>query len=60
MVNECIMLGHRVSQRGIKMDPTKVEVITKLPLLVSVRVKICQKLVQIAKPIINILAKEGI
>ena len=32
MVQEAIVLGHKVSQKGIKMDKAKVEIIDKLPL----------------------------
>lgn len=31
MVQECIILGHKVSTKGIEVDPAKVEVIVKLP-----------------------------
>ncbi|PNX93836.1 hypothetical protein L195_g016998, partial [Trifolium pratense] len=31
MVQECIILGHKVSNKGIEVDPAKVEVISKLP-----------------------------
>ena len=31
MVQECIVLGHRVSNNGIEVDKAKIEVIDKLP-----------------------------
>nr|GEX84819.1 reverse transcriptase domain-containing protein [Tanacetum cinerariifolium] len=31
MVNECIVLGHKISKQGIKVDKAKVDVISKLP-----------------------------
>ena len=31
MVNEGIVLGHRISKRGIEVDKAKIEIIEKLP-----------------------------
>jgi len=31
MVNDCIVLGYKVSKKGIEVDPAKIEVIAKLP-----------------------------
>lgn len=31
MVKECIILGHRISRRGIEVDKEKVDIIEKLP-----------------------------
>jgi hypothetical protein len=31
MVNEGIVLGHKISKRGIKVDRAKVEAIEKMP-----------------------------
>ena len=31
MVKECIVLGHRISKKGIEVDRAKVEVIERLP-----------------------------
>ena len=31
MVNEGIVLGHRISERGIEVDKAKIETIEKLP-----------------------------
>ena len=30
MISECIVLGHKISQKGIEVDPAKIEVIAKL------------------------------
>ncbi|RDX69476.1 Retrovirus-related Pol polyprotein from transposon opus, partial [Mucuna pruriens] len=38
MVQVCIVLGHKVSVKGIEVDPTKVKVIAKLPLPITVKV----------------------
>lgn len=37
LVKEGIVLGHLVSERGIEVDQTKVEVISKLPPPVNVK-----------------------
>ena len=37
MVNEGIVLGHKVSQDGLEVDKAKVETIKKLPLPTSVK-----------------------
>jgi len=37
MVTEGIMLGHKISSKGIKVDRAKVEVIEKFPPLVNVK-----------------------
>ena len=37
MVKEGIVLGHRISERGIEVDRAKVEVIEKLPPPISVK-----------------------
>ena len=37
MVQEGIVLGHKILYKGIKVDRAKVEVIKKLPLLISVK-----------------------
>ena len=31
MVTECIVLGHKISGKGIEVDPAKIEAIEKLP-----------------------------
>ena len=37
MVKEGIVLGHRISEKGIEVDRAKVEVIERLPLPISVK-----------------------
>ena len=37
MVKEGIVLGHRISEKGIEVDPAKVEVIERLPPPISVK-----------------------
>ena len=37
MVREGIVLGHRVSSKGIKVDPAKISTIEKLPLPANVK-----------------------
>ena len=37
MVKEGIVLGHRISEKGIEVDRAKVEVIEKLPPPISVK-----------------------
>jgi len=37
MVNDCIVLGHKVFEKRIKVDPTKIEVIAKLPRPINVK-----------------------
>ena len=37
MVQEGIVLGHKISMRGIEVDKAKIDVIEKLPLLVNVK-----------------------
>ena len=37
MVKEGIMLGHRVSAKGIEVDPAKISTIEKLPLPTNVK-----------------------
>ena len=37
MVNESIVLGHRISERGIEVDKAKIEIIEKLPPPYSVK-----------------------
>jgi len=37
MVNDYIVLGHKVSEKGIEVDPTKVEDIAKLPPSINVK-----------------------
>nr|GEW18868.1 reverse transcriptase domain-containing protein [Tanacetum cinerariifolium] len=37
MVNEGIVLGHKISKQGIEVDKAKVDVITKLPYLTTIK-----------------------
>ena len=37
MVQEGIMLGHKISRRGIEVDKAKIDVIDKLPPPVNVK-----------------------
>nr|GEZ93081.1 reverse transcriptase domain-containing protein [Tanacetum cinerariifolium] len=37
MVKECIVLGHKISKKGIEVDKAKIEVISKLPHPTTVR-----------------------
>lgn len=37
MVTECIILGHRISTKGIDVDSAKIEVIETLPPYVNVK-----------------------
>jgi len=37
MVTEGIVLGHKISHKGIELDKSKVDVIEKLPLLKNVK-----------------------
>nr|GEU41707.1 reverse transcriptase domain-containing protein [Tanacetum cinerariifolium] len=43
MVNEGIVLGHKISKQGIKVEKAKVDVISKLPHPTTVKGKISQK-----------------
>ena len=67
MVQEGIVLGHRISARGIEIDKAKIEAIEKLPPLSSVKGirsflghvgfyrRFIQDFSQIAKPLSNLL-----
>ena len=37
MVRECIVLGHRISERGIEVDRARIEIIEKLPPPTSIK-----------------------
>ncbi|GLU07084.1 hypothetical protein SLE2022_240580 [Rubroshorea leprosula] len=70
MVQEGIVLGHKVSQKGIEVDRAKVEVIEKLPPPTSVKAvrsflghagfyrRFIKDFAKIAKPLSNLLAKD--
>jgi len=69
MAREGIVLGHRVSERGIEVDRAKTEVIEQLPPPTNVRGvrsflghagfyrRFIQDFSQIARPLTNLLAK---
>nr|KYP63065.1 Retrovirus-related Pol polyprotein from transposon 17.6 [Cajanus cajan] len=70
MVTEGIVLGHKISRRGIEVDPAKVEVISKLPPPTNVKGiksflghvgfyrRFIQDFSKIAKPLSNLLVKD--
>jgi len=70
MVTEGIVLGHKISGRGIQVDQAKIEVIEKLPPLVNVKgvrsflghagfyQRFIKDFSKIAKPLYNLLVKE--
>ena len=70
MVNDCIVLGYKVSSKGIEVDPAKVEVIAKLPPPNCVKAvrsflghagfyrRFVKDFSKIAKPMTDLLAKE--
>ena len=69
MVNEGIVLGHRISKRGIEVDKAKIETIEKLPLPSSVKGirsflghtgfyrRFIKDFSKIAKPLLNLLVQ---
>ena len=71
MVREGIVLGHRVSSRGISVDHAKVDVIEKLPPLSNVKGvrsflghagfyrRFIKDFSKIAKPLCNLLVKDA-
>jgi len=71
MVWKGIVLGHRVSERGIEVDRAKIEVIEQLPPPTNVRGvrsflghagfyrRFIQDFSQIARPLTNLLAKDA-
>ena len=70
MVREGIVLGHMVSERGIEVDKTKIEVIERLPPPTNVNEirtflgharfyrRFIANFSQIAEPLISLLAKD--
>ena len=70
MVREGIVLGHKISHKGIEVNKTKVEVIEKLPLPISVRAvrkflghagfykRFIKNFSKIAKPLSNLLVND--
>jgi hypothetical protein len=71
MVREGIVLGHKISEKGIVVDKTKIEVIEQLPPPTNVKgihnflgharfyQRIIQNFSQIAQPLMHLLAKDG-
>ena len=70
MVREGIVLGHKISSRGIEVDRAKVEIIEKLPPLNSIRAirslighvgfyrRFIKDFSKISKPLSNLLIKD--
>ncbi|CAH9072683.1 unnamed protein product [Cuscuta europaea] len=70
MVTEGIVLGHKISSKGIEVDPAKIEVIEKLPSPTSVKGirsflghagfyrRFIKDFANIAKPLTRLLSKE--
>jgi len=70
MVTEGIVLGHKISERGIEVDKAKVEIIEKLPPPTNVKGvrsflghagfyrRLIKDFSKIAKPLCNLLNKE--
>jgi hypothetical protein len=70
MVNDGIVLGHKISEKGIEVDPAKIEVISKLPPPTNVRGirsflghagfyrRFIKDFSKIAKPLTHLLAKD--
>ena len=71
MVHEGIVLGHKVSKRGIEVDKAKIEVIEKLPPPTNVKGirsflghagfyrRFIKNFSQIARPLTSLLAKDA-
>nr|GFA29149.1 reverse transcriptase domain-containing protein [Tanacetum cinerariifolium] len=60
MVKEGIVLGHKISKKGIEVDKAKIEVISKLPHLTTVkgiRHKISKKGIEVDKAKIEVISK---
>ena len=70
MVKRGIVLGHKISKSGIKVDKAEVEVITKLPKLKCIKdirsflghakfyKRFIKEFSKIARPLTNLLAKD--
>lgn len=70
MVKEGIVLGHKISIRGIEVDPTKVEVISKLLSPINAKEvwsflgqagfyrKFIQDFAKVVKPLSNLLVQD--
>jgi hypothetical protein len=71
MVTEGIVLGHKISKKGIEVDQAKIEVISKLPPPVNVKgvrsflrhagfyMRFIIDFSKISKPLCNLLLKDG-
>ena len=63
MVNQGIVLGHVISNKGIEVDKTKVELIAKLPPPTSVKAVFYRRFIKdfskIAKPLYELLEKDA-
>jgi len=71
MVTEGIVLGHKISAKGIEVDQAKIEVIEKLPPPINVKGvrsflghagfyrRFIKKISKISKPLCNLLVKEN-
>jgi hypothetical protein len=71
MVREGIVLGHKISEKGIELDKVKIEVIEQLPLPTNVKGihsflghagfyrRFIQNFSQIAQPLTHLLAKDA-
>ena len=71
MVNQCIVLGHIISERGIEVDKAKVELISKLPSPTNVKTvrqflghagfyrRFIRDFSKIAKPLYKLLEKDS-
>ena len=57
MVNQGIVLGHIISEKGIKVDKAKIDMISKLPS--PTNVKTVRQFLEIAKPLYKLLEKDA-
>ena len=48
MVNEGIVLGHKISERGIEVEKAKVDAIEKMPCLKDIKVFIVYLVIQVS------------
>ena len=70
MVNECVVLGHKISERGIAVDKAKVDAIEKMPCPKDIKgirsflghVGFCRRFIKdfskISRPLTNLLQKD--
>jgi hypothetical protein len=71
MIREGIVLGHKISEKGIEVDKAKIEVIEQLPPPTNVKgigsflghagfyQRFIQNFSQIARPLMHLLAKDA-